>query len=55
MRSYRNTPGNMKYGPRIVLNGYGISVQWWWFWPLYVVTLQWRPLRLRVPNWRGIR
>ena len=40
---------------RIFLNNQGASVQWWDFWPRYVVTLWWWPLRLRVYFWRGRR
>lgn len=45
----------MKIGPlRVHLNGQGASVQWWDFWPRYVVTLWFRPrMRLQVLYWRG--
>ena len=47
----------MKHGPRVYLNRVGLSVQWWDFWPRYVITLYWpnrlRGPRLRVHYWRG--
>lgn len=44
------TPGKKL---RVYFNSLAVSVQWWDFWPRYVVTLWWRPLRLRVYYWGG--
>lgn len=43
---------------RLYANRIGISVQWWDFWPMHVVTLYWpnkfhRAPRLRLHYWRG--
>lgn len=38
---------------RVYITTVGASLQWWDFWPRYVITLYWRPLRLRVHFWRG--